>query len=541
MTDASGLAAADVLLDRLVRAAEAATTLGLDPIPATEAAAVIRARGGFPGDLYVLALAGGTGVGKSSILNALAGDDLSDTGVQRPTTTHAVAWVPAAHADATGPLLDWLGGATVRLRPAADDAAPDPLAQVVLLDLPDLDSVAAEHAARVDAALPRVDAVAWVSDPEKYADSVLHDRYLARWASRLARQAFVLNKTDRVTSGDLPMLRDDVAARLAQEHLPSMPILPVSAHGDLDALRGWLADGVHARDVVRDRQGRAATAALADLARAAGTDGPLPPEPLLTADRRRAAIDATTAAVLDVVGLTGLRAQAIAATRQAARGQGGGLLARIRGLLDRGTGRPERLADPQGYLLRWRDRGSLVPATLPVRAAIAEGLAALPPAARGAAAATGDSDGLVTRLAAAVDRTVTGPAASAPLPTSRAWPLIGLGQVLATVALITGVAWIVAGFATGSQLPAAAIDLPILGGMPMPALLVLIGILGTWGLSWLLVRHADRLGGRWADRLAADLRTGVADAVDATALGSLGAWDAARRQLWQVARDVPAT
>jgi hypothetical protein len=109
--------------------------------------------------------------------------------------------------------------------------------------------------------------------------------------------------------------------------------------------------------------------------------------------------------------------------------------------------------------------------------------------------------------------------------------------VLATVSLIVGIAWIVAGFATGSQLPAAALDLPILGGMPMPAVLVLVGVLGATGLSWLLTRDATRLGGRWADRLTADIRAGVTDAVDGTALGTLGAWDAARLELWHVTRD----
>ncbi len=524
----------DPPLERLEHAASAAATLGLDAAAVSDAATAIRARAGFPGDLYVLALAGGTGVGKSSILNALAGDDLSSTGVQRPTTTQAVAWVPATQADAAGPLLDWLGGASVRTRPTSGAELVDPLAQVVLLDLPDLDSVAAEHAARVDAALPRVDAVAWVSDPEKYADSVLHDRYLARWAPRIARQAFVLNKTDRLTPSDLVAVRVDVEARVAGGHLPAMPVLLVSAHADLGELRAWLTDGVRAREVIRERQVRAATAALDDLARAAGVDGSRPPAPLLSAEQRRAAIDATTTSVLDVVGLAGLRDQTMAAAQHAASRQGGGLVSRVRSLLDRGTGRHERIADPQGYLLRWRDRGSLVPATLPVRAAVAQGLAALPPAARSAAAATGDGSILAVRLAEVVDRTVTGPAATAPRPTSHAWPFIGLGQVLATAALIVGIVWIIAGVATGSQLPAASLDVPLLGGMPMPALLILVGLLGTWLLSRMLARHARHLGARWADQLATEIRTGVAGAVDATALGSLGAWDTARQELWQV-------
>ena len=48
----------------LAAAIEAAGTLGLDVAAARGVEATIEERGGYPGDLYVLALAGGTGVGK---------------------------------------------------------------------------------------------------------------------------------------------------------------------------------------------------------------------------------------------------------------------------------------------------------------------------------------------------------------------------------------------------------------------------------------------------------------------------------------------
>ena len=133
-----------------------------------------------------------------SLLNALAGSVVSMAGTQRPTTTGAVAWVPAGRETAVGSPPRVAGRRRHRgsRGPTPAQAALD---AVAVLDLPDLDSIEPGHAARVDAVLPRVDAVAWVSDPEKYADAVLHDRYLRRWATRLDRQAFVLNKTDRVS------------------------------------------------------------------------------------------------------------------------------------------------------------------------------------------------------------------------------------------------------------------------------------------------------------------------------------------------------
>ena len=94
---------------------------------------------GFPGDAYVLAFVGGTGVGKSSLLNALAGETVSPASVRRPTTSVPVAWVPAAERTALEPLLEWLGVDEVREHGATD------LGPVAILDLPDMDSVATEH------------------------------------------------------------------------------------------------------------------------------------------------------------------------------------------------------------------------------------------------------------------------------------------------------------------------------------------------------------------------------------------------------------
>ena len=50
---------------------------------------------------------------------------------------------------------------------------------LVLLDLPDFDSVEARHRLEVDRLLRLVDLVVWVLDPQKYADRVVHQQYLA--------------------------------------------------------------------------------------------------------------------------------------------------------------------------------------------------------------------------------------------------------------------------------------------------------------------------------------------------------------------------
>ncbi|HVE31140.1 MAG TPA: dynamin family protein, partial [Mycobacteriales bacterium] len=78
----------------------------------------------------VVAVAGATGSGKSSLVNALAGEAVSQVGVRRPTTSAptAVVWGD----DSAGTLLDWL---EVPRRHAAADRPAYAADGLVLLDL----------------------------------------------------------------------------------------------------------------------------------------------------------------------------------------------------------------------------------------------------------------------------------------------------------------------------------------------------------------------------------------------------------------------
>jgi 50S ribosome-binding GTPase len=142
-------------LARLREAVEAARSIGLEQEAASARAVARRVgrRAGFGGEVYVMALAGGTGVGKSSILNALAGTTVSPVRAIRPTTDLPVAWAAGRRRDDVAPLLDWLK--VNRVVPHDGKR----LADTVLLDLPDVDSVKADHRATVDVLLPRIDAV----------------------------------------------------------------------------------------------------------------------------------------------------------------------------------------------------------------------------------------------------------------------------------------------------------------------------------------------------------------------------------------------
>src|SRR5262245_1806934 len=94
-------------------------------------------------DHTVVALAGGTGSGKSSLFNAVSGLELSPIGVRRPTTarTHACVW----GLDGAGPLLDWLQIQWRHrfARASALDRGESQLHGLILLDLPDHDSIRA--------------------------------------------------------------------------------------------------------------------------------------------------------------------------------------------------------------------------------------------------------------------------------------------------------------------------------------------------------------------------------------------------------------
>ena len=95
-------------LENLDDAIAAAKALGLDPGAAVAMRETAQARLGFPSSAYVLALAGGTGVGKSTLLNVIAGENVSAAGARRPTPSDAVAWVSSSRGRELAGLLKWL-------------------------------------------------------------------------------------------------------------------------------------------------------------------------------------------------------------------------------------------------------------------------------------------------------------------------------------------------------------------------------------------------------------------------------------------------
>jgi GTP-binding protein EngB required for normal cell division len=228
-----------------------------------------RERGGLSAEHTVVALAGATGSGKSSVLNAVAGVAVAQPGVRRPTTSHPMAAVWGEGAD---PLLDWLevgrrhqvGAPTAEGEPSPPpvDAGPfrrrTPVGDttgLVLLDLPDHDSVVTEHRMRAERLVQRADLLVWVVDPQKYADAALHEGFLRPLAGRAEVVVVALNQADRLTADETSAMLADLKRLMAQDGLEGARVLAVSAKTGqgMDDLRGLLAKAAAKREAATAR------------------------------------------------------------------------------------------------------------------------------------------------------------------------------------------------------------------------------------------------------------------------------------------------
>ena len=217
----------DALLGALSEAAE----LGAGRIPEDELEAVRRIaasaseRRALSAEHTVVGFFGATGSGKSSLMNALAGEAVATTHVRRPTTSVPLAavWNPKG----ASALLDWLQVSDRRIMDRPFVAGQD--LSLILLDLPDFDSVALEHRAIAERLAGQVDVLVWVVDPQKYADAVIHRDFIAPLATHAAVTAAVLNQIDRLPEREVDDVVDSLRGLLRRDGLERVLVLPVSA------------------------------------------------------------------------------------------------------------------------------------------------------------------------------------------------------------------------------------------------------------------------------------------------------------------------
>ena len=459
----------------------------------------------------VVALAGSTGSGKSSLFNALAGLNLSPVGVRRPTTgvAHACVW---GTPEGATKLLDWIG-VLPRHRFAresaldADDEAA--LRGLVLLDLPDFDSVERSHRMEVDRLLGLVDLVVWVVDPQKYADKVVHRSYLREFHRHRDVTVVVLNQADRLTPAEVIRLLTDLRQLLESDGLGGVPAIATSAvdPAGLAELRALLE---HA---VVDRQ--AALRRLSgDVDIVAGNLRPLIGPPVAENAVDRDTVRRLAGALASSAGVPAVAEATEHAYRHRAGATMGWPLVRwLRRL------RPDPLA--RLHLPASTETAGPVAATsvpdpdaaqrsavgLAIRDTADAAGSALPspwPAALADAARSRLDD-----LPDALDRAV----ATTDIGLNRTpiwWRAVGALQWLATLGAIAGLGWLVVGYVVRA-LGLPRLEHPTVGELPVPTLLLLGGL-----LLGLLVALLIKPVVRWAARRAraraeSRLRSAVAD------------------------------
>ncbi|MDQ3758950.1 MAG: 50S ribosome-binding GTPase [Actinomycetota bacterium] len=435
----------------------------------------------FGTEATVVALAGPTGAGKSTLFNALAGEELAKASVRRPTTAQATAaiWGEAPHA-----LLDWLD---VRTRHHVDNGAAR--RGLVLLDLPDFDSVERGHRLEAERLIGLVDLLVWVVDPQKYADASLHERYLKPLHSHSGAMAVVLNQADRLDGVALDRCRADLEQLLERDGLSRVPVLALSATSEdgLAALNALLDERVALRRAAIERLAGDVQTAAEALAVGCGSG--------TAAGVDRRGRNELVATLGDVAGVSlVVRAVARSHERRGALAVGWPFLRWIRAL------RP----DPLGRLRLGGSADEDVRTSLPAPSAaqLAQADSALRTVAlRSAgelpdpwprllrAAGTAREPELVERLDQAI--------AGTQLPRRRPlwWALGGVLQKALALVAVAGALWLAVIVALGFLQLDATLPLPELEGLPLPTLLLVGGLVLGALFAW-AGRIANGIGAR---------------------------------------------
>lgn len=208
-----------------------------------------------------VALVGATGAGKSTLINALAGQSIAEEGEDRPTSRSAVVYAPD---DADLEAFEAQGAKVARYRARAGT----PWGGQVFIDTPDFNSIATEHRERARALLEQADVALVVVHKGSVAEASQAE-FLAEFARR-RRLVWVVNFADQLGE----QAREDLKAQVrtvSRDHLglpeADVQVFAVSARaakrgldptgelaGLLDAL-GQLAETATAERIRRSNAG----------------------------------------------------------------------------------------------------------------------------------------------------------------------------------------------------------------------------------------------------------------------------------------------
>ena len=468
-------------------------------------------RWAIAGGRTVVALAGATGSGKSSLFNALTGEDVSAISPRRPTTAEAGAAVWGDEDAAE--LLDWLGVATRHHVTMTEDNAG--LDGLVLVDLPDVDSRELRHRVEADRILERADVFVWVADPQKYADARLHDDYLRPLRHHDAVMLVVLNQVDRIREeGGVEQIAADLRRLVQADGAGEHDIIATSARTQqgIPELRDRIGEVVGARNAAEARL-VADLRSSADRVRERGTADQTP-ELGQEADQRlhqALTVASGVPVVLDAVDrdyrrraaartgwpftrwVAGLRPDPLRRLRLGddSPGEAGIAPSDVRAVLGRSSLPSPTPAARANVQLATRRLGEDVGGQLPQRWADAVLEAASPPE---------------DTLADALDQAIVG----VPLRTRTPfwWSVLGMLQLLFAATAVAGLLWLVLLVVLGwLQLP---VDAPFWGPVPIPLALLVGGVLAGLLLA-LIGRLAAGVG---AARRRRHVQQVLDDAID---------------------------
>jgi GTP-binding protein EngB required for normal cell division len=455
----------------------------------------------------VVVLAGGTGSGKSSLFNRLAGADFSPVGVVRPMTrdAYACAW----GMEGAGPLLDWLGVAERNRYSRSSELGEgeSSLGGLLLLDLPDHDSVLSGASGSVKRLVSLADLMVWVLDPQKYADAAVHSRYLVPMAGHSSVISVVLNQADLLTPKQVDECVEDLQRLLEIEGLHDSRVLVTSAvtGAGIDKLREVLTGTVSARRASSARIAAdvdAFAARFAPYASAADVESPGQHE------------EALVAAFSQAAGVAGVgRALQSARELKAIDYVGWPVFWLADRVLRRDPVRKIRLGTLWEELRRvsagpaGAHKAEIDNAITALADQVAPGLPAPWPATARTAARS-----QVDAIPSALGRAIAGalPAENSAAPW---WRLVALWQGLLLGVAAAGLAWLVTLIVAGifhalQDSPASSGDLMLLPWIAvMIAAILLLGWLTASGCMTLVVRGADRE----RERAERQMRAGIAE------------------------------
>ena len=265
----------------------------------------------------VIGFFGATGSGKSTLFNAIAGQNIALSAPTRPTTStvQAAIW----EAEGSEELLDWLGidkrvypqtqalaaegeategngaGGEVAAPNAVTEPAPGLFNRIrravggrgemrtrtgglILLDMPDFDSVTTTNRDLAARMMRYVDVLVWVVDPQKYADAVIHRDFMVPLAASGAQALCVLNQADKLAPAEVPAVLASLTRLLQAEgteaHLLAAPIAVSARTGEgVDALRDMLAQVAAAKSLSLQRTDAQLHATASQLRTYAGGEG----------------------------------------------------------------------------------------------------------------------------------------------------------------------------------------------------------------------------------------------------------------------------